>query len=350
MSDPADVVARVEGALKEFLDVRTTALLQIGDDLAPIGEAAVDFVLSGGKRLRPTFAYWGWRTTKDASDDDDRLLTAAAALELLHACALVHDDVMDDSNTRRGRPAVHRAFARLHHQREWLGSSAAFGRSAAILLGDLLLCWSDQMFAGAGLGADSRAVYDRMREEVMAGQYLDVLEQARGRVSVDAALRVAAYKTSRYTVEGPLQLGASAAGASRETRAALTSYGLALGEAFQLRDDVLGVFGDSQATGKPTGDDLREGKRTLLTALAAQRADVAQTAALRSGLGDQALDDTRAEQLRQVIVDTGALASVEIRIAARAAEARAALQEPSISPPARAALGALVGAATDRRS
>jgi geranylgeranyl diphosphate synthase type I len=350
VADPGDVVARVEGALKLFLDGRCEALARVGDDLEPVASAAADFVLTGGKRLRPTFAYWGWRTTRGAEDDAQALITAAASLELLHASALVHDDVMDDSDTRRGRPAAHRAFARLHAEHHWLGDSRSFGTSAAILLGDLLLCWSDQMFGSAGVGPQAHQVYLRMREEVMAGQYLDLLEQARGRTSVDAALRVAEFKTSRYSVEQPLQLGAAAAGAPEATREALHRYGMALGEAFQLRDDVLGVFGDSSRTGKPTGDDLREGKRTLLAALAAQRADPEQAAVLRQGLGDRSLDSSGARRLAEVIVETGALASVEVRIAARASEARAALQEPAISPPARAALTDLVSVATDRAS
>ena len=225
---------------------------------------------------------WGWRTVNDAAEDDAALVIAAASLELLHACALIHDDVMDASATRRGRPSAHHAFAELHRTSGWTGDPDVFGTAAAILLGDLLLSWADALFASAGLPEsvrpEVRHVWDDMRELVMAGQYLDVLVQARGEFSAEDALRVAKFKTSKYTVEGPLHLGAAAAGAGRDVFAALTAYGVPLGEAFQLRDDVLGVFGDPEVTGKPAGDDLREGKRTLLIALTMQRASAAVSA------------------------------------------------------------------------
>jgi geranylgeranyl diphosphate synthase type I len=189
-----------------------------------------------------------------------------------------------------------------------------------------------------------------MRQLVMAGQYLDVLVQARSAFSADEALKVIEFKTSKYTVEGPLHLGAALAGAPAETFRALTAYGIPLGEAFQLRDDVLGVFGDPEVTGKPAGDDLREGKQTLLTALALQAADPGQRALLRSNVGNRDLDDARVEDLRGIIVATGALEQVEARITLRADEARAALSSPAIGEPARLALDALIDAATVRRS
>jgi geranylgeranyl diphosphate synthase type I len=266
----------------------------------------------------------------------------------------VHYDVMDASDTRRGRPSAHTAFAELHRRSLWIGDAQVFGTAAAILLGDLLMCWADAMFASTALPPDTRndtrRAWDEMRQLVMAGQYLDVLVQARGDFSAEDALRVAKFKTSKYTVEGPLHFGAAAAGAPPETFAALSDYGLPLGEAFQLRDDVLGVFGDPDRTGKPAGDDLREGKRTLLVALAMERADHVQAALLRRALGDRTLDDAAVEALREVIVDTGSLAQVEERISRRAAEARAALRGQAISADAQAALDALALAATDRHT
>ncbi|HEY8827597.1 MAG TPA: polyprenyl synthetase family protein [Jatrophihabitantaceae bacterium] len=355
MTGPIDaLIARVDSALAGFLDTRTASLAEVGADLVPVAGAARAFVLDGGKRLRPSFAYWGWRTVKPVSADDHALVTAAASLELLHACALVHDDVMDSSETRRGRPAAHAAFAALHRTSGWTGDPDVFGTAAAILLGDLLLSWADAMFTGAGLAAadlpQTRRVWDDMRQLVMAGQYLDVLVQARGDFSAEEALRVAKFKTSKYTVEGPLHLGAAAAGASPKVFAVLSDYGLPLGEAFQLRDDVLGVFGDPGRTGKPAGDDLLEGKRTLLVALAMRHAGDAQAALLRAGLGDRTMADHQVTQLREVIVSTGALTQVEQRIALRADEARQALQTDAISDDARVALDALVTAATERQS
>ena len=347
---PGAVIARVDAELAAFLDECAATLSRLGADLAPVSDAARQFVLDGGKRLRPTFAYWGWRTVHAEEADDGALITAAASLELLHACALVHDDVMDASATRRGRPAAHAAFAELHRSAGWAGDPDVFGTSAAILLGDLLLSWADAMFTGAVPGGPGRRVYDEMRQLVMAGQYLDVLVQARAGYSVDEALRVIKFKTSKYTVEGPLHLGAAIAGAPPEVFRALTGYGLPLGEAFQLRDDVLGVFGDPSVTGKPAGDDLLEGKHTLLTALAMQAASPEQAAALEAGLGDRSLDETRAAELCAIIVGTGALEQVEQRITERTAEARRALADAPISDAARAALDALAGAATDRHA
>lgn len=355
MTRPADAVgARVDEVLAAFLDERARHLALVGPDLVPLVDAARAAVLGGGKRLRPTFAYWGWRCVSSADDDDSALVTAASALELLHACALVHDDLMDASATRRGRPATHEAFAELHRAGSYVGDPEAFGAAAAILLGDLLLSWADAVFARAdlpdGVRPQVRRVWDDVRQLVMAGQYLDVLVQARGEYSASDALRVAEFKTSKYTVEGPLHFGAAAAAAPPETFAALSAYGLPLGEAFQLRDDVLGVFGDPDRTGKPAGDDLREGKRTLLVALAMSAADAEQARALRRHLGDRALADEDVAALRQIIVATGALEQVERRIAERAEQARRALDSPAIRDEARSALAELVTVATKRHA
>jgi geranylgeranyl diphosphate synthase type I len=345
------VISRVDADLTAFLDDRAAALDRLGADIEPLLAAARSLVLDGGKRLRPIFVYWGWRAVHGPDEDDRALIRAAASLELLHACALVHDDVMDASQTRRGRPSAHTAFATMHRDSGWTGDADVFGTAAAIVLGDLLLSWADAMFARAGVpNPAARGVYDEMRQLVMAGQYLDMLSQARGAYDVDEALRVIEFKTSKYTIEGPLHLGAAVAGAPREVFDVLTAYGLALGEAFQLRDDVLGVFGDPSVTGKPAGDDLREGKHTLLTALAMQAADDAQAAALQAGLGARALGDAQVAELREIIVRTGALEQVEQRIAARAADARAALESASLSAVARSALDGLVAVAVDRRA
>jgi geranylgeranyl diphosphate synthase type I len=281
---------------------------------------------------------------------------AATGLELFQAAALIHDDVMDDSDTRRGMPAIHRRFADLHRGEAWLGASQRFGEAAAILIGDLCLAWSDELLTGSGLSpgtlARGRAVFDRMRTELMGGQYLDMLEQARagtGGEAAERARRVIRYKSAKYTIEHPLLLGGSLAGASPELLAAYSAYGLPLGEAFQLRDDVLGVFGDPSETGKPAGDDLREGKRTMLVAFAMQQATPAQRSALRSHLGDPRLDASSVALLREVIVDTGALGEVERLIDSLVAEATSALDSAPVDEATRGVLAGLVDAATARR-
>ncbi|HET9173072.1 MAG TPA: polyprenyl synthetase family protein [Actinospica sp.] len=304
-------------------------------------EPIADLVLRGGKRLRARFVLLGWRgagapTTQGA-------VGAAAVVELLHACALIHDDVMDGSATRRGAPAVHQAFARQHRLGAWHGSGAWYGMSAAITAGDLCLVWADQLFRTCGLSAaaiaNARPVYDEMRALTMRGQYLDLLTQASGEPSVDAAIEVARAKTAACTTTGPLRFGGALAGASDELLAGYAAYGDALGIAFQLQDDLLGAFGDPAATGKPSGDDLRDGKRTVLLAEAVARADLAELI----GRGtDEAVDE-----LREVLIRSGARAAVEERIRELGRQALGyAANLPLGDEGVRAELTALVAAVT----
>jgi geranylgeranyl diphosphate synthase type I len=337
-------------ALRGFLEQQRAVLLGAGGELLPALEA-LEELLAAGKRLRPAFCYWGWRGA--GGPDCPQILAAAAALELLHASALVHDDVMDGSDTRRGRPSLHRLFAARHAGRRWRGSPESFGLGAAILMGDLLLAWTDEMYHASGLpgGALRRgqAVLDLMRTEVIAGQYLDLLGQAAGNGTVESALRVVEYKTAKYTIERPLHLGAALAGLpDGPVPAAFSAYGLPLGVAFQLRDDILGVFGDPAQTGKPAGDDVREGKRTVLLATARARAGPAQVRIIDERLGDPGLDEAGVAEVRAVITDTGALAACETMIGQHVAEALAALGQAPVTGEAREALAELAVAATAR--
>ena len=347
--DAEDLRARVQKTVDDLLAAQEPLLESISHDLAPLSEALRD-LLSGGKRLRPAFAYWGWRATGGA--DCNEAIIAASALEFLQACALIHDDVMDGSDTRRGKPAAHRRFATLHRGSSWLGSPDNFGVGAAILLGDLCLSWADEMLFTCGLDSVAltrgKAVYDLMRTELMAGQYLDLLEQAVGGGSVDRALTVVRYKSAKYTIERPLHLGAALAGGGPDVMVALTDYGLPLGEAFQLRDDVLGVFGDPSQTGKPAGDDLREGKRTVLVAEALERSNPTQASVVRRHLGDPGLTPEGVAELREVITDTGAIDRVESMIAELTERAFAALSSPLLNPVAIPVLEGLAIAATSR--
>jgi geranylgeranyl diphosphate synthase type I len=350
-----DLIGAVEGTLSDFLTGQITALESVDPALGYFGRTTRDLVLAGGKRLRPTFAYWGWRGIVGPDDPVEPILPALSALELMHTFALVHDDVMDESATRRGAPTAHRIFAAEHVGAGRLGDPEHFGTTAAILVGDLCLVWADQLLARTPVSTATlfavRACYDRMRIEAVAGQYLDVLGETQPDAwSVERALLVARHKTASYTVQRPLQYGMTLAGpdactdgdgrALADVDRAYARYGAAVGEAFQLCDDLLGVYGDPAVTGKPAGDDLRTGKPTTLLMLAHQLATPAQRAELN------ATPDI--PRLAQVIADTGAPAQVEALIRQRVEEGCTAVANAPIHPDARMALTDLAVAATNR--
>ncbi|GAB2708462.1 polyprenyl synthetase family protein [Kitasatospora kifunensis] len=355
--DQAAARTQVDAALTRFMAEQHALLSSISPDLVAAADALRDFLLDGGKRLRPAFCYWGWRGAGGA-DDSVGIANAAAALELLQASALVHDDLMDRSDTRRGLPSMHRRFEALHRERGWRGDREQYGTAAALLLGDLLLIWCDQLFVRCGLDAAAvlaaKPAFDLMRTEVMAGQYLDVLEPVAGdstdELALTRATTVLHYKSAKYTIERPLQVGAHLAGASQELVASYGAFGLPLGEAFQLRDDLLGVFGDPAVTGKPAGDDLREGKRTLLVALALRSLPRAEAARLDQRLGAADLTATEIAELSSLVAASGAPEQVELRIEALMERSLAALAAaPLKDEAARETLLALARAATVRR-
>ncbi len=350
------LAAAVTEQLRDYLAGRRLGASYIGEDYDGLIAALEDFVLRGGKRLRPAFAYWGYRAVTADPDQpvDDATLRLFAALELLHACALVHDDVIDDSATRRGMPTAHVQFAALHADRAWRGSSDQFGRSAAILMGDLSLVWADDIVASADLSADGqrrvRRVWADIRTEVLGGQYLDIVAESSGAHSIESAMNVNTYKTASYTVSRPLQLGAAAAADRPDVQELFYGLGTDLGLAFQLRDDVLGVFGDPAVTGKPSGDDLRSGKRTVLLAEAVARAeqsDPAAAALLRSSIGTD-LTEGQVRELCSAIESVGALAAVESHIESLTHRGLEALRQAPINAPAKAGLTELAGLAAHR--
>ncbi|SMD23348.1 polyprenyl synthetase family protein [Kibdelosporangium aridum] len=351
MTIDESVRAHVERTLTEYLSAKQSTMASLTQELADALDALVEFILRGGKRIRPTFAWWGWRGA-GGEPDAPAVLRAISGLELIQACALVHDDLMDASAVRRGSPTVHVTFERLHRERGWLGTSERFGMAAAILLGDIALAWADDMFYGSGVSANRLAAasepWQAMRSEMLAGQYLDILTQVEGDESPEAALRVARMKTAAYTVERPLQMGAALAGADPEVVERLRAFGADIGVAFQLRDDLLGVFGDTDVTGKPAGDDLREGKRTLLVALGLQKATQAGADVLRHCLGNQDLTGDDVERARAVLLESGAVDAVEAEIEALTSTAMHALQAADLAEPAGDRLAELAVAATRR--
>jgi geranylgeranyl diphosphate synthase type I len=352
------LVDLVQVSIDDFLDRQRPTLDAIGGDLAPFIDFSRD-LLRGGKRFRALFCYWGWQAVSGrtvlsdplaespAHDELPSVVTVASALELFHAAALVHDDIMDNSDTRRGRPAAHKRFEGLHSAEHWVGEPRGFGSSAALLLGDLLLGWSDELLDdGLALLADraarraARQEFTTMRTEVTVGQYLDVLEERAWQSAPDdqqlaRAHRVIVYKTAKYSVEAPLAIGASLGGASQQQLQALRDFGLPLGVAYQLRDDLLGVFGDPETTGKPAGDDLREGKRTVLIALARTRMPGNARNLLDELLGDGDLDLEQVSVLRASIKQSGAVEAVERLIDQNVTRAIDAIVDAPISASAR---------------
>lgn len=349
---------RVESVLTSEIAHQRDSLAPLGHDVVPLVDAIAD-LLGAGKRLRAAFCDWGYRATGGVHTEG--IVTVAAAMEMFQAAALIHDDVMDDSRTRRGRPTAHVRFGEIHTAHDWSGEPERYGLAGAILAGNLCLVWCDEMVARAALPADelarARTVFDEMRTHLMAGQFLDMHVATAGWDDLHEADRIARsrtvvrYKSAQYSVAHPLLIGARAAGISDTDAAHLREYGLALGEAFQFRDDLLGVFGDPTTTGKPAGDDLREGKRTVLLALALGAEDTTDARLLADRVGDPALTDADVADLRAAITGSGAVRRLESLIDEGVHAARGHLRAvEGITDAGRAALDSLIDAATQREA
>ncbi|MGH3548050.1 MAG: polyprenyl synthetase family protein [Pseudonocardiaceae bacterium] len=353
-----DLRAEVRRELAGFLQTKRDEAAQIDPQFVAAVDSLSDFVLGPGKRLRPTFAWWGWRGAGGSPNDPQAraVLRAVSSLELIQACALVHDDLIDHSTTRRGAPTMHVDFASQHRAAGWLGAPERFGAATAILVGDIALAWADDMLRGSDLWPEqlgrAHVVWQAMRTEVLAGQYLDVVTQASGDESPETALRIDRYKTAAYTVERPLHLGAAIAGADRALVHAYRRFGADIGVAFQLRDDLLGMFGDPRVTGKPAGDDLREGKRTLLLAFGLRAADEKRQTGtadlLRGAIGNPQVDEDTVTEVRELLIELGAVAEVERRITTLTDSALRSLRGAQLAEPAGARLAELAAQATCR--
>ena len=328
-----DIASRVDSRLGEFLSAETVRWKSLDNDLALPLDEINRLVSAGGKRLRPAFCYLGF-VGAGGDANSAKLVDAQAALELLHASALLHDDVIDGSPTRRGEPTSHARYTKTHKDNKWASEARRFGEGAAVLIGDLAFVYADQLINIAN--TDVAKIWNEMRVELNIGQYLDLLGSAQRERRLVKAERVSRYKSGKYTIERPLQLGAVLAAPKRseELMLALSKYGLPLGDAFQMRDDVLGAFdlteSGKSATGKPVGDDLREGKPTPLLAMAFDRADSAQRKVLDL-VGAVDLSDQDVSKIQEVIKQTGALAELESKISALTAEAIAGIKQAPIT-------------------
>ena len=325
------VAKRVESRLSEFLQDEQDRWSGLDSDLnTPLGELT-RLVGAGGKRLRPAFCYLAF-VGAGGDENSKQLLDTQAALELLHASALLHDDIIDGSSTRRGEPTSHTRYIAKHADSKWAGEARRFGEGAVILIGDLAFVYADQLMTG--VNSITAKVWNEMRIEVNIGQYLDLLGSAQRERDLAKAERVCRYKSGKYTVERPLHLGASLAAPEQADvlLEQLSSFGLPLGDAFQMRDDVLGAFGDdaTNLTGKPVGDDLREGKPTPLLARAYERATVAQREVLDQ-VGALQISQQKISDIQQVIVETGALASLETKISSLVKQSIAKIAQSSLN-------------------
>jgi geranylgeranyl diphosphate synthase, type I len=332
------IAARVDARIDVLLRTESKRWAELDADLPELIEAIEGLVFAGGKRLRPAFCHWAF-VGAGGDPEDPAVVDAGAALELLHTFALIHDDVMDGSHRRRGRHTVHRGFEARHAVADWRGEGRRFGEGVAILVGDLAFVYADLLLSAAPRAALD--VFTELRLEVNVGQYLDLLGTVRGEVSVEQARRISLYKSGKYTIERPLHLGAALAGRLDDLAPALSAFGRPLGEAFQLRDDLLGAFGDSQLTGKPVGEDLREGKPTALYAFAAAAADGAAAKLLADRFGASDLTPGEVAELQGIFEETGARRQVECTIDRRLDEALASLGGTALEGHASAQLGEL---------
>ncbi len=327
---------RVTSRLDEFLAAERSRWAGFDAELAHPLDEIRRLVLAGGKRLRPAFCHWGY-VGAGGGDDDQIDIDAGAAFELMHAFALFHDDVMDDASSRRGQPTTHTVSADQHASMGWAGESRRFGEGVAILVGDLAFVYADQLLEEASPAASK--IWNELRIELNIGQYLDILGGVSRTRDLVRAERICRYKSGKYTIERPLHLGAVLAAPERadELLPHLSNYGLPLGDAFQMRDDVMGAFGDESVTGKPVGGDLIEGKPTPLLARATQRATAAQRAVLEL-VGDPHLDADTIARIQQVIVDTGGLDELETHITALTESAVTSLDAAPITEVAKTEL------------
>jgi len=350
---PEEFIGLLDG-LRERLDRELASWLAIKRQGAAGFREALELidgvgelVTLGGKRLRPALVYY---TCVACGGPAEEALPVALATELLHTYLLIHDDIMDHAEMRRGQPSAHARFRQSHLARGLHGDAQDFGRSVAILLGDLAHTWAVELFTTSARSIELTRCFSAMSEEVIAGQYLELLVAQRRAAREDELLNILRLKSGRYTAERPIQLGALLARAPEPVLAALSRYGTAVGEAFQLQDDLLGMFGDRSTVGKPVGEDLKEGKYTFLIFHALAAASPAERRFLEGALGDPHLPDAEVARARHLLEETGARAKVTEMVAERLRSARETLDGLDLQPEGRLFLAGLVDYLRERKS
>lgn len=354
--DAAWFRARLQDRMQELLATYQQRATTIAEDAVPLVTSIAELV-KGGKRLRALLAWWGWQGAGGASDDA-RIIDAGVSLELFQAAALIHDDVLDRSDTRRGQPSVHKAFEQLHRRQRWAQDGAHFGTSAAILAGDLALGLSEEVFSitadATAFATPARDAFHTMRFEVMAGQYLDIHAEANipddPTTALNQARTVLQYKSAHYSAVWPFEIGGLLAGADETTLRSYREFSLPLGLAFQLGDDLLGVFGNSALTGKPSGDDLLEGKRTELVAHALNNLDAEKAQMVNNFLMRPHESPHDVTHIQQLIESSGAKNIIEAEIRRLGEQTYTALEQLDLNDSVAAGLEELVSGLLGRQS
>ena len=295
-------------AIKYFISKKRKEAEEISPEFVTLVDEVERFIFSGGKRVRPAFLYSGY--VASGGKAHDAALYASMSVEFLHTFALIHDDIIDRSAFRRGKPTSHKAFEKYHTEKKFPGSKEHFGLSAAILAGDLAYSFAEEVLTSAPFPQErvrrARYYFDQMKFQVIAGEYLDVLGGYTKTLKEDDILNILEYKTAKYTVERPLQIGAMLAGADVSILETFTAYGIPLGQGFQLQDDIFGVYGDMKKTGKPNDSDIKEGKMTVLIAKAYEWSSTRQRRDLDNTLGNIDATNVDIDKVRTIIYDTGA--------------------------------------------
>jgi geranylgeranyl diphosphate synthase type I len=345
-----DFQQRLETELDDFLRGRIESAAAFGESTRELTEPLREFVGRGGKRLRPALVHFACR----AAGGERKDLSVEMAVELLHTYLLIHDDIMDRAESRRGGISAHRHFEGHHRTSGWHGSAERHGEAAAILLGDLASSYATGLFLSSSAnprhdGRVSRC-FSEMCSEVVVGQYLEITAPQRADLVRDDLLSILRLKSGRYSVERPIQLGALLGSAPDDLLDALSRYGLALGEAFQLQDDLLGVFGNREEVGKPVGGDLSEGKRTILVSLSLDRASESEREAIVACLQRENPPGDEIDRVQEIIERVGARRTVEDMVGERLERSAAELETMELLADGRIFFGGLIDYLRERRS